>query len=121
MLQVDINRGVLPGSKTPDASSYSPADAATLDRYAWGQQGGLGGTPVAAGYETLKALSQIPQFRKLLPMIAGALGFQDTGQQFQQDATSSPASVSNILTYIKGATDPRIERASAALLRGAGK
>lgn len=114
MLQSDINRGVLPGAKTPGSESLSPADLAQVDRYAWGQQGGLGGLPVAAGYEGLKALSQTPQLQKLLPLIARFMGFEDTGNQFQQDATSSPASFSNIAAYAKGAAEPRVD----SFLRG---
>lgn len=96
MLQSDINRGVLPGNKNEETD---PTSAARLDRYAWGAQAGLGGVPIAAGYEGIKALGQSP----LLSGIAGSL-FGDTGKKFfQTDKTTSPASMSNIGAYIQGA------------------
>lgn len=103
MLQMDINRGVLPGAKTPGVEGLDPTQLALLDRYAWGQQGGLGGVPVAAGYEALKAVSQLPGMSRVLPGVASALGFENTSNQFENDDTSSPASLQNVLTYIKGA------------------
>ena len=102
MLQSDVNRGVLPGTRSPWASGMDPTRLAKLDRYAWGKQAGLGGVPVAAGYEALKGLSQSGAGR-LLPAIAQAMGFEDTGNQFQQDETSSPASFGNVGAYIRGA------------------
>ena len=107
MLQMDINRGVLPGSKTPGFEQYDPSQLAQLDRYAWGQQGGLGGLPVAMGYEGLKAASQTPGLSRVLPFASRMLGFENTGNQFEQDETSSPASFANIGQYLRGAlTNP---------------
>lgn len=105
MLQSDVNRGVLPGRKSPWAERLDPTQLAKIDRYAWGKQGGIGGLPVAAGYEALKGISQTPGFTRVLPMIARTLGFEDTGDQFQQDKTSSPASFGNIYSYLRGALD----------------
>ena len=102
MLQSDVNRGVLPGTRTPGSESYSPAELAEIDRYAWGQQAGIGGAPVAAGYELVKALGGAPGISGL----SGKL-FGKTGEDFfKEDKTTSPASLSNILAYIQGATDP---------------
>lgn len=106
MLQSDINRGVLPGAKSPWSEGMSPTNMAELDRYAWGAQAGLGGLPVAAGYEALKGASRIPGLDQILPAVASAMGFEDTGAQFQQDETSSPASFGNLAAYIKGALRP---------------
>ena len=102
MLQSDVNRGVLPGRRSAWSEGMDPESLAKLDRFAWGKQGGLGGLPVAAGYELLKGLSQSGA-GKLLPGIAEAMGFEDTGKQFQQDKTSSPASFGNVGAYIRGA------------------
>ena len=101
MVQSDINRGVLRGQKTPGAEQLTPTQLAQMDRYAWGRQGGLGGVPVAAGYEFLKSLAQsgIPA----LPQVASLMGFQNTANQFGQDPTSSPASFGNVAAYIRGA------------------
>ena len=114
MLQSDINRGVLPGAATPGMEDLPPEDLAQIDRFAWGRQAGMGGLPVAAGYEALKALSQRPEFSDLLPFIADALGFENTGEQFDANApTSSPASFQNVGAYIQGAM-PRMLRSSLA-------
>lgn len=103
MLQSDINRGVLPGRKSNWLDGMQPADLAQLDRYAWGRQAGIGGLPVAAGYEGLKALSQ--SGLNVLGPVAKGLGFEDTGDQFKQDKTSSPASWDNVKAYAQGAAD----------------
>jgi hypothetical protein len=113
MLQSDINRGVLPGVRSPGSEAMSPVDLAELDRFAWGRQAGLGGLPVAAGYEALKAVSQTPGLGRVLPTVAGALGFEHTGDQFEQDDTSSPASWRNLGAYVRGAW-PRLPAGSAA-------
>jgi hypothetical protein len=103
MLQSDINRGVLPGARTPDSEGMSPADLAQIDRYAWGEQAGLGGVPVAVAYEALKALGSAPG----LTGVSGAL-FGDTGREFfQNDASTSPASLGNVVSYVQGALGPR--------------
>lgn len=105
MLQSDINRGVLPGIKSEWVDKLSPAQLAKIDRYAWGKQAGIGGLPVVAGYEALKGISQIPAFTRVLPAVARGLGFEDTGNQFQQDKTSSPASLGNVWSYLRGVFD----------------
>ena len=102
MLQSDVNRGVLPGRRSDWAKRMDPKSLAKLDRFAWGRQGGLGGIPVAAGYEALKGITQSGAGR-VLPGIAQAMGFEDTGKQFEQDETSSPASFRNVGAYIRGA------------------
>ena len=100
MLQSDVNRDVLPGRKSGWAKDLPTDEAAKLDRYAWGRQAGLGGVPVAAAYETLKAAGRSPA----LSGISGKL-FGDVGREFfQQDETSSPASLGNVASYIRGAT-----------------
>lgn len=99
MLQSDVNRGVLPGRKSPWAEGMDPESLAKLDRYAWGKQGGLGGLPVAAGYEALKGLGRAP----FLQGISGAL-FGDTGRDFfREDESTSPASLGNVGAYVRGA------------------
>lgn len=103
MLQSDVNRGVLPGRRSPWSKGMKPEGLAKLDRYAWGKQGGLGGIPVAAGYELLKGMSQSKMGGRILPAVAQAMGFEDTGDQFEQDETSSPASLGNVGAYIRGA------------------
>jgi hypothetical protein len=114
MLQSDINRGVVPGTRSPGSEEMSPTQLAELDRFAWGRQAGMGGLPVAAGYEALKAVSQTPGLSRVLPAVASALGFEDTEEQFDANApTSSPASWSNIGAYIRGAW-PNIRAGSAA-------
>ena len=76
-----------------------PESLARLDRFAWGKQAGLGGLPVAAGYEAMKALGKAP----FLQGISGAL-FGDVGRDFfAQDKNTSPASLGNVGAYIRGA------------------
>ena len=70
--------------------------------------------PVVLGYEGLKALSQTPGLESVLPVVAGGLGFEHTGSQFEANApTSSPASWGNVGAYIQGAW-PRMPAGSAA-------
>lgn len=103
MLQSEVNRGVLPGRRSPWAEGMGPETLGRLDRYAWGKQAGLGGLPAAAGYEALKGISQSPLFRGVLPTVASALHLPDPGGYYQQDETSSPASLGNVRSYLRGA------------------
>lgn len=102
MLQVDINRGAVPGNRSPWAEGMSPADAAELDRYAWGRQAGIGGLPVAAIYEGMKGIDQATGGR-LLPAVGEALNIGNFGTALEQDETSSPASLRNLWAYARGA------------------
>jgi hypothetical protein len=49
-------------------------------------------------------VSQTPGLQRVLPTVAGAVGFKNTGDQFEQDPTSSPASWRNLRAYLRGAT-----------------
>ena len=121
MLQSDINRGVLPGRVTPGSEEMSPTNLAQIDRFAWGRQAGMGGLPVAAGYEALKALSQTPGLGRALPLVASAMGFEDTGDQFEANApTSSPASFRNLGAYVQGAWPRAPAGAASSALASSG-
>ena len=99
MLQSDVNRGVLPGRRSDWAKRMDPKSLAKLDRFAWGKQAGLGGIPVVAGYEAVKALSGAPGLSGLSEALFGRVG----GDFFKQDETTSPASLGNVGAYIRGA------------------
>lgn len=106
MNQSDINRGANIGTKTPGFENYSPADLAQIDRYAWGQQAGLGGLPVVAGYEGIKAASQMPGMQSLMGMLGSAgdaIGIPKASEFLKFDETTSPASGKNVSAYIRGA------------------
>jgi len=102
MLQSDVNRGVLPGRRSAWAGGINPTEAAKLDRFAWGRQAGLGGVPVAAGYEAMKALGRAPGLSEVSRALFGDVG----GDFFTQDETTSPASLGNVASYVRGAMTP---------------
>jgi len=106
MLQSDINRNVLPGSKTPGIEQYDPSQLAQMDRYAWGQQGGLGGLPVVAGYEGIKGLAQLPGMSSLMQgagRLGDFIGIPNASQYVNFDENTSPASGNNVAAYLRGA------------------
>lgn len=103
MLQVDVNRNVLPGTKTPDAATMTPAELAQTDRFAWGAQAGLGGVPTALYSEAVK----VPAIQGVLKPVTGALGallgYPEAQQWYSKDENTSPPSIHNILAYLQGA------------------
>lgn len=106
MNQSDINRNVLPGTKTPGMEQYDPSQLAQIDRYAWGQQAGLGGLPLVAGYEGIKAASQMPGMQSLMGMLGSAgdaIGIPKASEYLKFDENTSPASGRNVSSYIQGA------------------
>jgi len=108
MLQSDINRNVLPGTKSFGAEQYDPSQLAQIDRYAWGQQGGLGGLPLVAGYEGVKAASQLPGMGSLMSGLGQAgdyIGIPKASEYLKFDENTSPASFGNISSFFRGATD----------------
>lgn len=106
MNQSDINRGANIGPKTPGFEIYDPSQLAQIDRYAWGQQAGLGGLPVVAGYEGIKAASQMPGMQSLMGLLGrtgDAIGIPKASEFLRFDETTSPASGRNVSAYLKGA------------------
>jgi hypothetical protein len=106
MLQMDVNRGVVPGAKTPGAENLSPEQLALMDRYIWGQQSGLGVLPAAAYSELVK----VPLLENAIKPVTSALGTLTGfgGEQAKQwyakeEGVTSPASVNNLLAALRGA------------------
>lgn len=117
MLQSDINRNVLPGAKSPGQESLTPSDLAGIDRYAWGQQAGLGGIPTAVYSELVKMPAIQEAMKPVTRAIGKATGFPEAEQWYQTDEGSSPASLQNILAYVEGALgDRKVGKASGATL-----
>jgi len=106
MLQSDINRNVLPGTKTPGIENYNPSQLAQMDRFAWGQQAGFGGLPLVAGYEGVKGLAQLPGMSSLMRgagSIGDFIGIPNASQYVDFDQDTSPASSNNVAAYLRGA------------------
>jgi hypothetical protein len=106
MLQSDINRNVLPGDKTPGIENFDPSQLAQMDRFAWGQQAGLGGLPLVTGYEGVKGLAQMPGMGSLMRgagRIGDFIGIPNASSYVNFDQNTSPASGNNIAAYLRGA------------------
>jgi len=103
MLQSDINRDVLPGTKSPWAESMTPTDLSQLDRYAWGAQAGLGGLPTAAYSELVKIPAIQEPMRYITKGLGAATGYPQAEEWYQTDETSSPPSIQNLKAYFRGA------------------
>jgi hypothetical protein len=109
MNQVDVARGANIGPTDKSLQGLNPEELAQMDRYAWGQQGGLGGLPLAAGYEGVKALQQSGFGSGLLGALGSAgeaIGIPKAKEFLTADSTTSPASLDNVWQFYKGATDP---------------
>ena len=116
MLQVDVNRNVLPGTKTPDASTLSPAELAQLDRFAWGAQAGLGGVPTALYSEAVKVPAVQGALRPVTRALGAVLGYPEAEQWYNTDETSSPPSAANVLAYLQGALSDRAKEGKPTTL-----
>lgn len=106
MLQSDINRGVLPGKKTPESISLTPGERALVDRYAWGKQAGIGGIPVAMYSELLKVPAVRPLTDKLTHFLGKLTGIPEADEWTKDTPESSPPSLANIGAYILGSAPP---------------
>jgi hypothetical protein len=106
MLQSDINRDVLPGRKSEWAKDLPASEAAKLDRYAWGRQAGLGGIPTALYSEAVKVPAIQGAMRHVTRGIGKVTGFPEAEKWYDTDETSSPPSLGNVGSYIRGAISP---------------
>ena len=106
MLQSDVNRDVLPGSKTPGVEEMSPEDRARADRYAWGEQAGLGGLPTALYSELVKVPAVRTPMRAVTGVIGKLAGYPQAQDWYDQSKESSPASWENVRQYVRGTQDP---------------
>ena len=105
MLQSDINRGVLPGQKSPWAEGLPPEELAQLDRYAWGRAGGIASLPAGIPATLYSEAVKFPWLADALKPVTEGLA-KVSGQDpsiFEVDETSSPPSLRNVGAFVRGA------------------
>jgi len=117
MDQVDIARGVTPGTPNPMFQGMHPNDLALFDRLAWGQQmqhlygkvpAALSGALMGGGYEAVKGVNKYgPAGDRLLTSFLLHAAGQGVGGDapafMKRDKTTSDPSLMNALAILYGA------------------